>query len=240
MGRKKKMWLDVFQDTQATYKPNTIGAIGRVGIEDLPSDDTPFIRVVERLANLQADSPARSHIEFVTQVRLRYVVCRFLCLKMNIRPLWPLVDHMGKPLKARALKCIDVLAAEATALFNLASDAYGLDVKVPGFGSAAEVWGALMLEGPSGVATSEWIQSVELGTPLTKKAAIRQYRSHTAALSDRENPYTHGIHQKFFDTVMPLALAGTGRAPDRHPLLQAILERQSGCGESRFAGQVSN
>ena len=213
-GRKARTWIDVYRDTEVTYAPNTIGAVGLVGISGMVFTDTPFVRVVEGLMNLQATHPPKGEIEAMLQIRLRYVCSDFLSRKFNINPPWPLVDEMGKPLKRSTLKYIKMLGAEATALFNLVSDVFAVR-PIPGFTSAAEVWAAMMLEGVSGIIPQEAVDAGMIDG-ATKREAIDQYQKRTKALSDREcNPYPRGAHKSFFDIAMAIASQATGRQEDR-------------------------
>lgn len=201
MGRKAKTFIDRYNDTQKKYEPNTIGPIGLVGISNLPSDDTPFIRVIEGLLNLQFSHVPESQIEYKTQAILRFVVCDFLCRKFNIEPLWPLVDSDGKPLAATERKRIRMLGAEATALFNLASDVFAV-IPTRGYDSAAEVWGQMMVSGTCGVLTHNMF---EVGTG-TKKLALAKYRNTTKLLADIYlNPYDGGVYKAFFNDAIHLA-----------------------------------
>lgn len=210
-GRKAKTWIDVYRDTETTYAPNTIGAVGLVGISGVPSTDTPFVRVVEGLMNLQSTNPPSSAAEAVCQIRLRYVCSDFLSRKFNISPPWPLADDMGKPLKGRTLKYIRMLGAEATALFNLVSDVFAVR-PVASFGSAAEVWAAMMIEN---LPRSKFFDSEEF-EGLTKRKAVDDYRGKSAALAERRNPYPiDTAHHAFFQAACLFAQKATGRKEDR-------------------------
>ncbi|MEM9151497.1 MAG: hypothetical protein AAGB19_13730 [Cyanobacteria bacterium P01_F01_bin.3] len=134
--------------------------------------------------------------------------------KFNIRPPWPLVNEMGKPLKRSTLKYIKILGAEATALFNLVSDVFAVR-RIAGFQSAAEVWVALMLEN---LPNTEFFASEEFDG-LTKKKAVADYRSNTQSLRNRSNPYPRGsAHYAFFNWACQIADSSTGREADRYSL----------------------
>lgn len=199
-GRKAKTWIDICQATETHYVENTVGAIGKVRLCLPTNTEKPFIRAVEKLINYQIYSPPETSVEEVTQKRLRYVVCNFLCRKFNIQPPWPLVNERNKPLCNRTLKYIDVLGAEATSLFNLVSDVWAV-LQVEGYDSAAAMWAAIMLEGVSGVALPE-----HLSDRHNKKEALHEYQGQTKMLQSREiNPFNGGAHRAFFDVAIPLA-----------------------------------
>jgi len=211
-GRKARNFIDVYRDVSVTaYEPNTIGAIGRVGLAYPASTETPFIQSIERLINLQCERVEASRLEVICMIRLRYVVADFLSRKFNMKPPFPLVDELGKPLKRSTLKYIKVLGAEATALFNLVSDVFAVR-PIAGYSSAAELWAEMMIEN---LPAQDFFESNDF-SELTKSKAVTDYRSKSAALTNRENPYRDGsAHGRFFQIALRCADAATGRAEDR-------------------------
>lgn len=216
MGRKKKSWIDIAKDTGRKYPENTIGAVGRVNLTYPEGEETPFIQSIERLVNLSAYSPPENNAVAIAQIRLRYVVCDFLCRRFSIVPPFPFVDEMGRKMKASTRKYIKMLGGEATALFNLVSDVWA-SRPIAGYSSAAQMWEALMLES---VPRVEFFESEEF-SEFIKAKAIAEYRRHTQILRDREvNPWTaqHPAHHSFFSVAMPLANQTTGLKNDPYSI----------------------
>lgn len=203
-GRKAKSWLDV---RVGDYAPNTMGALGLVELKG----NTSLIQVTKELINLQDSDPSNCPAVAACRINLRFTCWDVLSRKFNIVPPFPLVDDLGKPLKARTLKYIRMFGAEATALFNLVSDVYAVRA-IAGFSSAAEVWAALMLEGlpKSGHFRSEHSEG------LTKQKAVDEYNAHSGALAQRNNPFGPGTaHNAFFQVACLYAQQATGQKENR-------------------------
>lgn len=211
MGRPRKTSMTVLLDTERQYTPNTIGSYGLAAIHGLSARPV-FLRTVERLVNLQSIEPAPVPAILTCQVRLRFVVCNFLCRRYNIDPHWPLVDHMGKPLDKQTLRYIEALGLEATALFNLVTDLFDGLADTAGYSSAVELWAALMIEN---IPTQADLGST---SHQTKGAAILAYQKATAILTDRDSnrgtPFSKELHKRFFRQAIAVVDSTSGLADD--------------------------